>query len=136
MNRFLLLATLISMLTSCGGVTRYYHRDISTSSRTPEGTLATVTIRAGQEVKFLKHSRGLMWGGYIEGLAIEDPNIVSLQYGNKGQNGDPFTPLLSIKGLQPGTTRAAYTNRMGEQPNFHQDLPEYFKRSSFKIIVR
>ncbi len=129
-----LLLLLIPLLTSCGGLTYYVHRDAPAQAGS---TLAPVILQTGETVKTLKHTTGFMWGGYKEGLAIEDPGIVGIHYGKTGSDGsDNWADLLSIKGLKPGRTRAVYCNRLGERPDFRKPLPQDFLSRSFDIHVR
>lgn len=134
MHKLLTAIILTSLLSACGSVKHYYHGDTVFQTR-PAGTpLETITIEVGQDVKLLKHTQGLMWGGYIQGVAIEDPDIVSLRFGK--DNSNSFDPTVYIKGLKPGVTRAVYCNRIGERPDFSNPLPRDFEESSFQIIVR
>jgi len=124
---------LVYLLSSCGGITRYYHHDIPTQ---PGVKLAPVTIQVGQTVKLLKHTHGIipLGGGYIEGVTIEDPSVVSVKYGKDGS--DLFDPFVYITGRKPGSTRAVYCNRIGKHPNFSRTLDTNFQRESFQIIVK
>ena len=128
-----------AILTSCGGLNYYVHDNVPPLRGE---SLAPVTLNTGQTIRVLKHSSGLMWGGYTEGLTIEDSSIVSIRYGRIRSNAtssdesDTWAPHLSIKGNKPGTTRAVYCNRLGEQPDFSKPLPKDFQSRSFQIIVK
>ncbi|MBT8045422.1 MAG: hypothetical protein KJO79_10765 [Verrucomicrobiae bacterium] len=116
-------------LSGCGGLKRYYHPDPVTD---PGETLAPVTISVGDSIRLLKHSRGLMWGGYIDGVAIENPRVVKIRYGKDHKNWSD--PSLYLIGLKPGVTRAVYCNRIGQQPDF-ENLRDQERQRCFQIIV-
>ena len=90
-------------------------------------------MESGQSLKMLTHRSGMMWGGYKEGIVVEDPSIVQVRYGKDGS--DNWAPAAYLIGLKPGKTRAVYCNRLGERPDFSRDLDAAFERSSFEVIV-
>jgi hypothetical protein len=49
---------------------------------------------------------------------------------------DHWDPKVYLIGLKPGTTRAVYCNRMGEQLDFSKSLDSGFQQRSFQIIVQ
>jgi len=121
------------ILSSCGGLSYYVHNEIPPVQGE---LLAPVTLNTGQTIRVLKHSAFIKWG-YNEGVTIEDPSVVGLHYGKASSDGsDTWAPRVSIKALKPGTTRAVYCNRLGEQPDFTKPLPKDFKERSFLIIVQ
>lgn len=122
---------LVLLLTGCGGLTYYAHDRVPSLK---EQALPAVTMETGQTIKLLKHSTGFMWGGYKEGLVVEDPSIAEVRYGADGS--DNWAPTVYLVGLNPGTTRAVYCNRLGERPDFSQGLDRRFQSSSFEVIVR
>lgn len=131
MPRSLYLLFLLCLLPGCGGITRYVHRELPDQ---PGRSLSSVSLDVGESIRILKHTRGIaIGGGYIEGVAIEDPAIVGVLYGRDGQ--DEFAPQVFLKALKPGTTRAVYCNRLGEQPDFSKQLPSVFQSRSFLIQV-
>ena len=101
------------LVAGCGSIRYYQHKGGPPYS----SKLQDVHLKVGQRVKVLKHSSGLMWGGYIHGVAVEDLSIVEVQYGKDGK-GDRWDPLVSLVGVKPGHCRAAYVNRMGDFPDF------------------
>ena len=123
---------LTCLLTSCGGIRHYLHTDVPA----PAGQqLAPVALTVGESVKAVKHTRGVaIAGGYVEGITIEDPTIAMVRYGIDG-NGDRFDPVVRIVGLRPGTTRAAYGNRLGEKPKFAHPNTSKMLPHSFLIHV-
>ena len=101
MLRFILSAVGVIVLSGCGGLTYYAHDDVRSSEAR---ALPPVMLNSGQELKMLKHSSGLMWGGYKEGIVIEDSSIAAVRYGKDGS--DSWAPTVFLIGLKPGTTRA------------------------------
>ena len=75
-----------------------------------------------------------MWEGYKEGVAVEDPSIAEVRDGTEGS--DDWAPTVYLIGLKPGTIRAVYCNRLGDRPDFSQDLDGGFQRGSFEVVVR
>ena len=131
-----MLKTMISLfiaflLTGCGGLTYYAHDDVRSAERS---ALKTITMRPGQELKMLTHRTGIMWGGYKEGIVIEDPSIAAIRYGKDGS--DNWAPAVYLIGLKPGRTRAAYCNRLGERPDFGNPLDRKYVDRSFEVIVK
>ena len=122
---------LVLLLTGCGGLTYYAHDEVPSLRGK---ALSAVTVEAGQTIKLLKHSTGLMWGGFKEGVVVEDSTIVEVRYGKDGS--DNWAPTVYLIGLKPGTTRAVYCNRLGERPDFSQALDDGFQKHSFEVIVR
>lgn len=123
-----LLLSLCLLLPSCGGVTYYQHKKLQ-SRQSVE--LSPIELAPGQRIKVLRHRRGLIWGGYIEGLFVEDPSIAQVSYGNP-PNGDRFDSKIYLLGLKPGQTRAAYGNRLSESPFSAAREP----RQVFSVHVR
>ena len=138
-SRFLLRSIFgfsVVLFTSCGGIKYYKHPTLSKRSHPQASPLDPVVLNAGEKVKLLKHTRGMIiGGGYIEGVVIEDPTLVAAHYG-KAAKSDRFAPLVTVTGLKSGSTRAVYCNRLGERPNFTQPLPSDFQARSFLIRVK
>lgn len=104
-----LLLKLPLLLTSCGGITHYVHKDTDIRG----GQLEPVTLKVGEEKLMLKHTQGIaIVGGYKAGISVEDETIAQVRYGN-GSIADSYAPKAYLIGKKPGTTRAAYSNRMG-----------------------
>lgn len=131
----LLVSALVSvLLTSCGGVRYYQHA----GNVAPQGeVLEPVILRVGETKKVVKHTMGLMsiGGGYIQGVYVQDPSVVSVRYGEDGQ-GDKFEPLQTISGLKPGVTRAIYGNRLSEAPDSNSSVGGFQSPRSFTVEVK
>ncbi|GAA5495125.1 hypothetical protein Rhal01_01297 [Rubritalea halochordaticola] len=129
MNRLLFLLSLPLLLTSCGGITHYVHKDAETRS----GQMTPVTLKAGEEKLMLKHTQGIaIVGGYKEGISVEDSSIAQVRYGD-GSEADSYAPKAYLIGKKPGITRAVYTNRLA--PHQFAEQYETPATSSFKVIV-
>ena len=116
MRRGVLLGLAGCLLSSCGTL-RYYQHPKALSST--EG-LRNLHLKVGQSVKLLRHSSGLIWGGYIHGVDVEDSTLIDVRYG-KGGKGDSFDPLVELVGLKPGSCRVVYSNRLGADFDFEDE---------------
>lgn len=126
-----LLLALPLLLTSCGGITRYIHKDADLRT----GQLAPVTLKAGEQKLILKHTQGIaIVGGYKEGISVEDPTIALVRYGN-GTQADFYAPKAYLIAKKPGTTRAAYTNRLAPYSFPKLDIKGIPSPPTFQIIV-
>lgn len=126
-----LLLTLPLLLTSCGGITRYVHKDVDIRG----GQLAPVMLKVGEEKLMLKHTQGIaIVGGYKEGITVEDDSIAQVRYGN-GSEADSYSPKAYLIGTKPGTTRAAYTNRLAPYSFPKLDIKGIPSPPTFQIVV-
>ena len=134
MRRFSILLTLLAsftvcFLSGCGSVQYYQHSKVPA----PAGeNLTEVTLRIGETVKMVKHTRGIaIGGGYMEGVVLEDPSLVKIRYGKSG-GADRFDPLVSMTGVRQGSCWAIYSNRLGSKN--YAELESY-GGSKFRVKV-
>ena len=106
----------LSLLSGCGSLRYYQHDKAAVLSGESLGDLR---MKVGSRVKLLRHSSGIMWGGYISGVAVADSSVVSVEYGSKGR-GDRWDPEVYLLGLKPGVSAAVYMNRMGGISEFSE----------------
>ncbi|WP_435895865.1 hypothetical protein [Oceaniferula spumae] len=132
MLKILALFVVSLLLCSCGGITHYQHDEVPAKSG---AKLSPVTINVGQRVRILKHTRGLMWGGYIETVAVENTSIAIATRGN-GTAADQSSPNVYLTGLKPGITRAAYCNELGSFSFEPEHLTPSMHRRIFEIRVQ